>query len=98
MCNIADSGHGGPAGGDGEGGLLHPLFKDYVEERLEMLQVSESDVKQANGYFLSVMDGSKTCLFCKKVLDENHINTGPRLKYLREHLKTTLLFVRPGTN
>ena len=76
LCNIAGNGHGGPAGGDGEDGLLHALFKDHVQERLEMPQVSGSDVKQANGYVLSGMDSSKTSLFCKKVLDENHINTG----------------------
>ena len=46
--------------------LLHLLFEDHVQERLEMPQVSESDVKHANGYFVSIMDRSKACPFGKR--------------------------------
>ena len=48
--------------------LLHLLFKDHVQERLEMPPVSEKDVKHENGYFMSIMDGSRPVPSAQKSL------------------------------
>ena len=66
--------------------LLGRLFTEHMETpQMKLPEITEEQVRRANQVLLATME---KCPFCKKVLDEVHVNNKNHLTYMKEHLQS----------
>ena len=66
--------------------LLGRLFTEHMETpQMKLPEITEEQIRRANQVLLATME---KCPFCKKVLDEVHVNNKNHLTYMKEHLQS----------